>query len=86
MARIPLSEVRGRAGLWESAFHDVVVVLDESGSTFAASGSDIDGDGSVHTPLGAPDVLLHLLREGEVRPPEVVAPASRSGSPARSRS
>ncbi len=51
-ARIPLSEVRGRAGLWESAFHDVVIVLDESGSTFAASGSDIDGDGSVGRTIG----------------------------------
>jgi len=118
-ARAPLIEVRGRAGLWESAFHDVVLVLDESGSTFAASGSDIDGDGGVgrtssstgvstdpgdsifaaelaaaarlteqfdaasvrvglvgfwhervvHTPLGAPEVLLGLLRNGAVKAP-----------------
>jgi len=117
-ARIPLTEIRGRAGLWESAFHDVVLVLDESGSTFEASGSDVDADGrlgrtigtgrstdpgdsifaaelaaaarlteqfdgafvrvglvgfwhdrKVHTPVGAPEVLLGLLREGAISQP-----------------
>ena len=45
--RIALAELSGRAGLWESAYHDVVLVLDESGSTFAASGADVDGDGKL---------------------------------------
>jgi hypothetical protein len=38
-------EIAGRGGRWEAAFHDVVIVLDESESTLVASGRDIDGNG-----------------------------------------
>jgi hypothetical protein len=43
----PLVEVRGWAGTRIRGNHDVVLVLDRSGSTFEASGLDIDGDGVV---------------------------------------
>lgn len=43
----PLVEIRGWAGTGIRGQHDVVVVLDRSGSTFEASGLDIDGDGIV---------------------------------------
>jgi hypothetical protein len=43
----PLVEIRGWAGTGIRGHHDVVVVLDRSGSTFEASGIDIDGDGIV---------------------------------------
>ena len=43
----PLVEIRGWAGTRIRGDHDVVVVLDRSGSTFEASGLDIDGDGVV---------------------------------------
>ena len=44
---INLVEVRGWAGTGLRGKHDVVIVLDRSGSTFRASGVDIDGDGIV---------------------------------------
>ncbi len=40
-------EVRGWAGAGQELEHDVMVVIDTSGSTAIASGSDIDGDGKV---------------------------------------
>jgi hypothetical protein len=40
-------EVRGWAGAGQELEHDVMVLLDVSGSTAVASGSDIDGDGKV---------------------------------------
>ena len=43
----PLVEIRGWAGTRIRGEHDVVLVLDRSGSTFEASGMDIDGDGLV---------------------------------------
>ncbi len=43
----PLVEIRGWAGTAIRGDHDVVLVLDRSGSTFEASGIDIDGDGIV---------------------------------------
>ncbi len=42
-----LVEVRGWAGTGLRGKHDVVIVLDRSGSTFRASGVDVDGDGIV---------------------------------------
>jgi len=44
---INLVEVRGWAGTGLRGKHDVVIVLDRSGSTFRASGVDVDGDGIV---------------------------------------
>ncbi len=44
---INLVEVRGWAGTGLRGKHDVVIVLDRSGSTFRASGVDVDGDGVV---------------------------------------
>ncbi len=44
---IGLAEVVGRAGSGGLAGHDVVIAIDVSGSTAAASGADVDGDGSV---------------------------------------
>lgn len=49
-------EVRGWAGAGKPVEHDVVVVIDISGSTRFASGSDIDGDGRVGT-------VSHLIRQ-----------------------
>ena len=43
----PFVEIRGWAGTGIRGDHDVVLVLDRSGSTFEASGIDIDGDGIV---------------------------------------
>jgi hypothetical protein len=43
----PLVEIRGWAGTGVRGDHDVVLVLDRSGSTFEASGIDVDGDGIV---------------------------------------
>ncbi len=43
----PLVEIRGWAGTGIRGDHDVVLVLDRSGSTFEASGIDLDGDGVV---------------------------------------
>ena len=40
-------EVRGWAGAGQLAEHDVVVIVDTSGSTAYASGADVDGDGKV---------------------------------------
>ena len=40
-------EVRGWAGAGKPVEHDLVLVIDVSGSTALASGSDIDGDGRV---------------------------------------
>ena len=42
-----LAFVRGRAGTGVGGRHDVVLVLDFSGSTLLASGADVDGDGEV---------------------------------------
>ena len=42
-----LVEVRGRGGLWEAENFDVVLAIDESSSTLAATGRDVDGDGLV---------------------------------------
>lgn len=44
---VALVEIRGWAGTGIRGDHDVVVVLDRSGSTFEASGIDVDGDGVV---------------------------------------
>jgi Mg-chelatase subunit ChlD len=44
---IALVEVRGWAGTGLRGKHDVVIVIDRSGSTFRASGVDVDGDGIV---------------------------------------
>jgi len=44
---IPLCEVRGWTGTGLRGKHDVIIVLDRSGSTFRSSGMDVDGDGSV---------------------------------------
>ena len=44
---LPLCEVRGWAGTGLRGKHDVVIVLDRSGSTFRSSGMDVDGDGVV---------------------------------------
>src|SRR5258706_3563872 len=44
---INLVEGRGWAGTGLRGKHDVVIVLDRSGSTFRASGVDVDGDGIV---------------------------------------
>jgi uncharacterized protein YegL len=44
---IPLVEVRGWAGTGLRGKHDVIIILDRSGSTFRASGVDVDGDGIV---------------------------------------
>jgi predicted aspartyl protease len=40
-------EVRGWAGAGQRVEHDVVVIIDISGSTAYASGADVDGDGRV---------------------------------------
>jgi hypothetical protein len=42
---LPLVEVAGRAGLGDLRAQDVIVVIDESGSTLFATGDDVDGDG-----------------------------------------
>ena len=44
---LPLCEVRGWAGTGLRGKHDVVILLDRSGSTFRSSGMDVDGDGVV---------------------------------------
>jgi Mg-chelatase subunit ChlD len=44
---IGLAEVSGRAGSGGVAGHDVVIAIDVSGSTAAAAGADVDGDGSI---------------------------------------
>ena len=44
---IALCEVRGWAGTGLRGKHDVVIVLDRSGSTFRSSGMDVDGDGVI---------------------------------------
>ena len=44
---IALVEVRGWAGTGLRGKHDVVIVIDRSGSTFRASGVDVDGDGVI---------------------------------------
>ncbi|MEE8558097.1 MAG: vWA domain-containing protein [Myxococcota bacterium] len=44
---IPLVEFKGSAGVGDAVYHDVVIVLDLSGSTAYASGVDVDGDGKV---------------------------------------
>ncbi len=52
---MPLVEVRGWAGTGLRGKHDVVIVIDRSGSTFRASGVDVDGDGVIgHTYPGDP--------------------------------
>ena len=57
---IALCEVRGWAGTGLRGKHDVIIVLDRSGSTFRSSGMDVDGDGSVghdYTPT-MPDEIV----------------------------
>lgn len=44
---VAYDEVRGWAGAGQQIEHDVIVVIDASGSTAIASGSDVDGDGKV---------------------------------------
>jgi hypothetical protein len=44
---IALCEVRGWTGTGLRGKHDVIIVLDRSGSTFRSSGMDVDGDGVV---------------------------------------
>src|SRR5262245_12209865 len=44
---MPLCEVRGWAGTGLRGKHDVIIVIDRSGSTFRSSGMDVDGDGVV---------------------------------------
>ena len=44
---LPLVEVHGWAGTGLRGKHDVVIVIDRSGSTFRASGVDVDGDGVI---------------------------------------
>ena len=44
---IALCEVRGWAGTGLRGKHDVIIVLDRSGSTFRSSGMDVDGDGVI---------------------------------------
>jgi hypothetical protein len=44
---IALCEVRGWTGTGLRGKHDVVIVLDRSGSTFRSSGMDVDGDGVI---------------------------------------
>ena len=46
----PISEIAGRAGLSEALSYDVVIAIDESNSTLAPSGRDIDGDGEIGAP------------------------------------
>ena len=43
---LPLTELFGSAGLFETTLHDVVIALDESNSTLTKLHRDIDGDGS----------------------------------------
>jgi Mg-chelatase subunit ChlD len=49
---VGLVEVRGWAGTGLRGSHDVVIVIDRSGSTFASSGVDVDGDGKIGKNLG----------------------------------
>jgi len=42
-----LCEVKGWAGTGLRGKHDVVIVLDRSGSTFRSTGKDVDGDGVI---------------------------------------
>ena len=44
---IGLVEVRGWAGSGLRGYHDVVLVIDRSGSTWRASGVDVDGDAKI---------------------------------------
>jgi tetratricopeptide (TPR) repeat protein len=46
----PLSEIAGRAGLSEALFHDLLIAIDQSTSTLAPSGRDVDGDGELGVP------------------------------------
>jgi len=57
---IPLVEVRGWAGTGLRGKHDVVIVIDRSGSTFRASGVDVNGNGIVgrNFPGEPPDELM----------------------------
>jgi hypothetical protein len=57
---IGLIEVRGWAGTGLRGKHDVVIVIDRSGSTFRSSGVDVDGDGLVghEYPGPPPDELV----------------------------
>ncbi len=58
----PLYEVLGHGGRRRGAGHDLVIVLDVSGSTLEDSGIDLDGDGA-----GArtrPTLILELEAEG----------------------
>lgn len=62
-------EVKGRGGLWESLFHDVVIAIDESSSTLLPTGIDLDGDGEIgrtrvprwlaHTNTDPEDAVMH---------------------------
>ena len=44
---IPYYDLRGLAGAGQPVEHDVMIVVDTSGSTAVASGSDVDGDGKL---------------------------------------
>ncbi len=46
---VPFAEVAGRAGLSSALLFDVVIAIDQSGSTLAASGMDVDRDGVLGT-------------------------------------
>src|SRR5262249_8913630 len=55
-----LCEVKGWTGTGLRGKHDVVIVLDRSGSTFRSSGRDVDGDGKVgndYTPVMPEEIV-----------------------------
>jgi hypothetical protein len=64
-SRLPLLEVRGRAGARAPRSHDVVIAIDLSDSSTASSGHDLDGDG----PGGrtSPERLRELASRGADR-------------------
>src|SRR5258706_107070 len=76
---INLVEVRGWAGTGLRGKHDVVIVLDRSGSTFRASGVDVDGDGIVgrQFPGEPPDEILLLSAGAPASPPAPAGAAQR---------
>jgi hypothetical protein len=57
---IGLVEVRGWVGTQARGKHDVLILLDRSGSTFASSGIDVDGDGVIghnYSPRPPPEIV-----------------------------
>lgn len=71
---IGLVEVRGWAGTGLRGSHDVVVVIDRSGSTWDASGVDIDGDQKVGENVVVEDVA-GLRRRVVTDPDDTIAQA-----------